>query len=47
LYRFPSRREAVGDMTETTSEATKKGIPGFGILLGAMVILIAVYTRKK
>jgi hypothetical protein len=39
--------EAVGDKAETAPEATKKGIPGFGILLGAMGILIAVYARKK
>jgi len=33
-----------------TPEATStsdKGIPGFGILLGIMGVLIAVYSRRK
>jgi len=36
----------VADSTPT-EEATTKGTPGFGILVGIMGILVAVYSRKK
>jgi len=37
----------VADPTPTTETTSDKGIPGFGILVGIMGILIAVYSRKK
>ena len=37
----------VADSTPTPEATTTKGTPGFGILLGIMGILIAVYSRKK
>jgi len=37
----------VADPTPTPEAISTKGTPGFGILLGIMGILIAVYSRKK
>jgi len=37
----------VADPTPTPETTSDKGIPGFGIMLGIMGILIAVYSRRK
>jgi len=37
----------VADSTPTPEATSTKGTPGFGILLGIMGILVAVYSRKK
>ncbi len=37
----------VADPTPTQETTSDKGTPGFGILLGIMGILIAVYSRRK
>jgi hypothetical protein len=37
----------VSDPTPTPEATTTKGTPGFGILLGIMGTLVAVYSRKK
>ena len=37
----------VADSTPTPVATSTKGTPGFGILVGIMGILIAVYSRKK
>ena len=37
----------VAESTPTPEATSTKGTPGFGILLGIMGILIAVYSRKK
>jgi len=35
------------DSTPTPVATSTKGTPGFGILLGIMGVLVAVYSRKK
>ena len=37
----------VAESTPTSEATSDKGMPGFGILVGIMGILIAVYSRKK
>ena len=37
----------VADPTHTPEATSDKGMPGFGILLGIMGILVAVYSGKK
>ena len=37
----------VTDPTPTPETTSDKGIPGFGVLLGIMGILVAVYSRRK
>ncbi len=37
----------VADPTPTPETTSDKGIPGFGILLGIMGVLMAVYSRRK
>ncbi|KAF5421866.1 MAG: hypothetical protein C5S44_05705 [Candidatus Methanocomedens sp.] len=37
----------VADPTATPEATSTKGTPGFGILLGIMGILIAVYSGRK
>ena len=37
----------VAESTSTPEATTTKGTPGFGILLGIMGVLVAVYSRRK
>jgi len=37
----------VAESISTPEATTTKGTPGFGILLGIMGVLVAVYSRRK